>query len=476
MAGKIGKNRETRRIDHTPVRRHGASTGAGEGTGVTAPPVPPTVPAPTGLNLVAVLSFAVGQGSARINATWVGDETYASETYALQLATDAGFTTLIGTFNTPPNQASASVDGIPLNTTVYGRVRTIVGASASDWSATDSVTTPAADTVAPAVPTSVAASFMNAGDLSVTWVNPTSPNFRAVEIKIYASNGGALLAPPVLDASGSFVWTAAQNLTATGQVGDPSLYVELRSVNWYAAYSAVVSASATKAVPANVSGLTTSWAGDTGAAGPDCLISWTGATDANKWDLLINGHLYIRTVPFFLYTLDNNRADHAGVPDPSLGLSIRAQDGLKQYSASSTTLTATNAAPAAPTVTLTGGFSLLIGQVTSARAADFLAYEYQWLRDTVVQRTLESAASEQQYELGAVGDEGAHSWQVKVRQKDVFGQFSSVTNSSTVVVDALTIAMLRSGAMYSDIDLNANAVLAALKDNIRGSGGIAYNP
>jgi len=58
---------------------------------------------------------------------------------------------------------------------------------------------------------------------------------------------------------------------------------------------------------------------------------------------------------------------------------------------------------------------------------------------------------------------------------DVFGQLSSETLSSTLVVDTLTIAELRAEAIYSDSASTAAATLkAALADDNRSSGGISY--
>jgi hypothetical protein len=257
-----------------------------------------------------------------------------------------------------------------------------VGTTQSDWSATVSETTPA-DTTPPAAPTSQAAAFINGGDLVVTWTNPTSNNFRDVEIKIYESASKVTLYDTFYDATQRFVWPVRANLQAASNVGDPSLYVELRSRSWGNVFSTSVNASATKA------------------------------------------------------------------------------------------------APSAPTVTLTGGFSLLVCQVTSTPESVYSKFEYVWKRDGVTVRTLVSPATEQQYETGASGDEGSHSWTCTVRQLDAFGQGSGWTVSGAVALDTLTISYLRSGAFYSDSDSNtftppASGTLAALKDNNTASGGVNY--
>ena len=67
-----------------------------------------------------------------------------------------------------------------------------------------------------------------------------------------------------------------------------------------------------------------------------------------------------------------------------------------------------------------------------------------------------------------------HSWTCTVRQKDAFGQYSTATASGAVVLDAITIGSLRSGAVYRDDLGTAAATLDALKDAETASGGITY--
>lgn len=474
MKSSIGKYRETRRIDAQPA--HPFSVASGDGSGLTIAPAPPVMSPPGTPTLSTTLTYSAVTSAARIDASWSGLETYDLETYAVQISTDSSFATDFETYTTAPNQTTASIDNRRLNTTYYVRVRTIVGSTPSEWSAAASITTPAADTVAPAVPTSVAAAFIGSGDLVITWVNPTSVNFQNVEIKIYASNGGALLAGPIFDATGRYVWTAAQNLAATSNAGDPSLYVELRSHNWYTAYSAVVSASATKSAP-------TAPTISVDFTGPDAVFTITPPSDAAYLSFVADTSVTARKISLvnrLVYTLDTNRLDHSGTPDPSLAYSFTAVDGLNQ-SSSATTGTATNAAPTPPTVALSaGGNSGLLCQVTSGPAVDFAAYEYKWTRDgSTVVRTLESPSAEQSYEAGAAGDAGVHTWTCTVRQKDVFGQYSTATASSSVTLDNLTIDYLRSGAFYSDdaggtFSSPASGTLASLKDGNTTSGGVSY--
>jgi hypothetical protein len=83
--------------------------------------------------------------------------------------------------------------------------------------------------------------------------------------------------------------------------------------------------------------------------------------------------------------------------------------------------------------------------------------------------------------MSAAADSGAHSWTVVVRQKDLFGQYSSTTTSSAVTVDALTIDYLRGSLAYADsigstFTPPSGGTLAQLKDGVTTGGGPAYNP
>jgi hypothetical protein len=478
----IGKHRVIRRIDAQPDNPFGvagADSDAVSGFNQAAPPVQPTIPTPTLLSLTPSLLQSAVTPSAQIAAVWSSLETYNSETYRVQVATDAGFTQLIGTYATGQNQSNAVIAPLKTSTTYYVRVQTIVTNSSSGWSNVLSTTT-GADTTAPAAPSAQAGAFAGIGDFVITWTNPTSANFRDVEITIYESASKITLYGTFYDATQRFVWPAAANLAATSGAGDVSLYAELRSRSWGGVFSSAVNTGLiTKAAPATPSSISQSWSGDTGAAGADWTISWGAQSDAAYYLLNINAlgarRVYGNT---YTYTLDKNIADNAGA-DPTLSYSLIAVDGLNQSSTAATG-TATNAAPAAPTVALAGGaMSLLVATVTTAGAADFAAWEFVWKRDGTTVRTLESKASEQQYELGAAGDSGAHSWTVVVRQKDLFGQYSTTTTSSAVVLDTLTIDYLRAGLSYSDSDGNtftppASGTLAALKDGVTVSGGVTY--
>lgn len=461
------KDRVVRRLDIKPILSVGSSTD--ETAESPAPPAYPSVPPPDTIVLSTSIVYSSGTPLARITASWnappAADPVVTS--YYVQISTSSSFLDGV-TATYPAHTNSATLDGLKPNTHYYIRIATRVSGVLSDWSESADITTPL-DTTPPSAPSSLAAAFVNAGDLLITWTNPSEANFRNVEISIYESASKSTLYWRAYSASGRYVFTAAMNGQATSYAYDPSLYVELRSRNWHEYYSGAATASATLAAPSAPAGLTTSWDSDSGTAGPDCAISWT-AVAGLRYRLTIDGVARdLGASSRYTYTLDTNRAEHGGTPDPVLSLSLVAIDGLLQTSSAATT-TATNAAPSAPTVTLTDGMGFILARVTSSPPADFAAYEYAWKLGGTPQLTLESAAAEQQYEAATAG-----TWTVAVRVKDAFGQYSSATTSAAVVHDPLTVALLRAGAQYTD-DLGTSATaLAALKDDVLSSGGISYS-
>lgn len=474
------KDRVTRRIDARPQIEFGQVSAVIEAVAADAPPDPASIPYPIDLALATALTYSAVTPSANIYATWTpydGPGLF----YALQCSTDSAFAdSVTETYRTAVGVGSLVIENRHVGTLYYVRIATIADFVQSEWSASVSITTPL-DTTPPAVPTSAAAAFAGVGDLVISWTNPASLNFRDVEISIWSNSGKTVQLALLYDATGRRVWTAAENLAATSGAGDPSVYVELRSRSYGNAYStAVVVGTITKAVPATPGTIVQSWSGDTGTAGADLVIAWASQADAASFSLSLNGltarRIYGTT---YTYPLDRNIADNT-TADPTITYSLIAVDGLNQSSTAATG-TATNAAPPAPTVALAGGFSLIVATVTGTKAGDFAAYEYVFKRDGTTVRTLESAASEQQYELSAAGDSGSHSWTVAVRQKDLFAQYSSATTSSAVVMDALTLDFLRGSLAFTDSDSNtfsppSSGTLAVLKDGTTGSGGVTYAP
>lgn len=379
----IGKRKIQLRIDaqpDNPFGSAGADSDAASGFNQAAPPILPTIPAPTLLSLTPSLLQSAVTPSAQIAVVWSNLETYATETYRVQVATDSGFTALVGTWATGQNQSNAVIAPLKTSTTYYVRVQTIVTNSNSGWSNVLSTTT-GADTTTPAQPSGAAATFAGIGDLVVTWTNPTSSNFEHVEISIWDSASKTTLLGTFYDASQRFVWSAAQNLVATSNVGDPVVYVELKSQSYAAVFSAAVVVG-----------------------------------------------------------------------------------------------TITKAVPATPTVTLVKSAThQLVATISSTRGVDVARYEFVFKRDGTTVATKLATDNFALYELSAAADAGYHSWTVVARAQDGLNQFSaSSAASSAVVVDLLTLDLLRSGLLYSDSDSNTSTTLASLKDGVTASGGVSY--
>ena len=469
MAARIGKHKPTRRIDRPAAAPAGVASG--EGSGFTAPPATPAPPAPTGLTLATALTYSAVTPTARITATWSGMESYDLETYAVQISTDPTFVTDFRVSTTAPNQTSISIDNLRTLTTYYVRVRTVVGTTPSDWSAAASITT-GQDLVAPAAVSGITWQWLANGDLVLTWTVPSSENYKDAEVRIYTSSAKTLQLRTLYGRNGAS-YTAAMNYADTSNAPLAAVYVEVASRSYSNVYGPVATPATNpnKARPANVSGLTTSWAGDTGVAGSSCLVSWANAGDAVKWRLTVDGVARDLTVTSYDYALDRNRAEHSTLPDPSLALSIVAIDGLGQTSTTAATLTAANARPPATALTIAPGFSTIGVSLVASLAADVKDYVLRIVKDGTTVRTVRTVAASSIHDLSSTG---SGSYQIGVSVADVFEQLSAETLSAAVTIEPLTLAELRADASYDDDMGTASATLDSLKDANTASGGISY--
>jgi len=459
-----GKQRYIRSID-IPLTGAFDAGADPNGTAAIAPPVQPSIGAPTNLALTTANERNASTPTSNIGATWYPPPGTAPSSYVVQWSTNSAFPDP-GTNGQGATATATTISGLIPATVYYVRVAAIVANLVSDWSAVVSITTQA-DVVPPDPVTALASSFQGSGDLVVTWVNPSSANLKDVVVSIYTGPSGTLLAT-LYNTTQRLTWTAAQNLAATGGAGDASLWIDVQARSWGNTLSTIVNTSASKAAP-------TAPTISVDFTGADAVYTITAPSDAARLSFVADTSVTARVLPIssrYTYSFDQNRVDHSGTADPSLAYSFTAVDGLGQAS-TATSGTATNAAPSAPTVTLDVGQNELVCRVTSAAAADFAAYEYVWKKDGSAVLTQESSGFEQQYAAQS-GDEGAHSWTCTVRQRDLFGQYSTATVSSTVTMDALTIAYLRSGLLFSDSVGTSVSTLAVLKDNNLASGGISY--
>lgn len=340
------KRRVMRAIDLPAAVQGGGGIPVGT-TEASLPPPPRSIPAPTGVTVSSSgVERSASTPTAYLVVSWRPVLNINLDKYEVQIAQNPAFTLNARTeVATPGSYSGVTVGNLTVNTLYYVRVRAVVRALEGEWSSPASATTPT-DTAPPNPPTAVSVAFINAGDLEVRWTNPTNANFRDVEIAVYSDASKTTRWELVTNATGLWRWSATENLARTSSVGDPTVYVELRSRSFSNVFSTPVSGSATKSRPANVSGVVASWDGATGT----CTFRWTAQSDAARYDLSIDGGTAKRiTGTEYLYPLALNRQEHSGTPDPDLSWSLIAVDGLNQTSLTPTTGTASLPRPATPT-------------------------------------------------------------------------------------------------------------------------------
>jgi hypothetical protein len=445
----------------------GSVSGGGEtlsSTGSVVAPGIPTPGAPENLTLVSnTIARSSASAMARVVVSWTPPNGVPAQSYFVEAATDSGFSNIF--FRGDIQALSATIDVTPA-TAIWIRVSARSAAGTSPPCTPISLTT-ATDTTASAQPTGFSATMIGAGDLIVTWTNPTTENFRDVEIRIWESASKTTLYHTGYSATSPYTWTAAANRQAGSGAPDPSVYIELRSRTWAGVLNSTSppSATATKSAPGTPAGLASDF------TGPDLVLTWTVATDAASYRLTLDG--VARTVigGRYVYVYDQNRQEHSGTADPVISVSLVAVDALDQ-AGSAATATATNAAPAAPaSVTLVTGFSSFMASVSATEPPDFAAYRWRIIQTSpsAADITYDSQATLQTREVAA-----AASYQVGVRMVDVFGQQGTETLSSSSALDALTLADLRLDCTYRDSDSNTAGTLNSLKDGVTASGGVTY--
>jgi hypothetical protein len=436
-----------------------------------APPAQPTIDAPINLSLSSSIVYSSAAPQAAIDATWDSVGQATPSYYVIQVSLSSSFTAS-GTITTQAIGASAHIEGLTPGTLYYVRVKAVAGRLGGDWSDTESITTDT-DTVPAGVPTSVTATWIGIGDLLIVWTNPTEANLKDVQVVIRASSGGTVLRT-AYSATGRVLYTLAMNLADTAGVGDSSLYTELTSRTFSNVFGTTVNTGlVTKAVPATPASLTHTWSGDTnnnGLAGASWTLKWTRANDAARYHLTLDG--VARSVSgnadSYDYPLALNISEHSGTPDPILDYSLVAVDGFGQSSAAASG-TATNEEPPTTAIAIAAGFSALAASATPSTVADFRDYTFRVILGGVTQATYRSTSPDQTYKATVAG-----SYTVGVKVNDLFGQASTETISSAVVLDALTIEELRSELSYTSDDGQTQANLNKLKDGDLATGATSH--
>jgi hypothetical protein len=470
--------RRPRRIDlKLPPSGGGATADA-----ATTEPVPPAIPAPPAPSGLTVEDTFLIQSAvtpqAGANLAWYAPSGLVPDRYALQWATNSGFTTPTTRDVPGGGQTTAGVDGLPVGTAVYFRVAAVVRGVQGAWSNTASATMPA-DTTAPAAPTHASTAYTWSGltgDLTINWVNPTSANFRDVRVRIYASNGGTLYRE-VYSATGAYTWTLGQHFTDTSNTPDPAVYVVLTSRSWGGVFSATdLTFSPAIGAPTTPAGFASSWAADDGTASADLLFTWTRSNAVADYQLTLNGTA--RRVGHndrYLLTFAQNQAENGGTADPSiLNAALVAVDALGQVSGTPAFLTPTNAAPPATTVTAFAGSSAVGLTITPSAARDLKDYRVRVYLATVLVDTVYVPNARPTITI----QHGDGSYTFDVSARDLFDQVGTAS-AQTAAVDLVDwdafLDELRSGAVYSDqLATAAETLHDAYTDDNRASGGVAY--
>lgn len=325
-------------------------TGAGGVPLVTeaaAPQQPrPEAAAPFGLYLIESGFERSGPSpTAYAEVGWFpGPGTPVSTTWELQWSTASDFSAaprLKATTN--PGEATGLIPG-----TTYLRARAVVAGRPGAWSAALAVTVAPLSDAPPAAPTGLTWDWSPiTGDLTVRWTAPAGEQVRGVQLRILTGAGGSVLRTVPLITNDVFVWTLAMQRADRG-VPSAALpgtaHLIANAISWAGNLSSDVTATATLAAPANVTGATATWDGATGA----CTWRWTSVAGVATYRLTIDG--VARTVGdvAYSYPLAQNRVEHSGTADPALTWSLVAVDALGQVSATPASGTATLAAPATP--------------------------------------------------------------------------------------------------------------------------------
>lgn len=332
-----------------------------------------------------------------------------------------------------------------------------------NWSASGTVYSTSVDTTAtltaPANVTGVQATVNGAtGEVVFRW-NAIASNITGYRIRVNNVDRNV--------STNEYRYSLAQNIIDNGG-GSPLTTIPYNIVA-FNIFNQVSSAAATGTAaftaPATPAGLTVNF------NTVDCSFKWTAGTDVAGYRLEIDTN--VRNLGFtnqYTYTLAQNALEHSNNPDHTLTYILTAYNAVGQSTSTAST-NITSPAPNAPTaVTLTAYFNVLVANITGhVRLPTHNRYKYLFRKDGSDFITIYSAENIASTELNATG-----SYIVRVSAEDVFNRSSNTFDSATVSPDVLTLAELRSAAIYSDSVGTAVATLNSLKDDNRTSGGVGY--
>jgi len=430
------------------------------------PPATGTVLGPYNLQLLSQGIMRSAQAPlAFVNIGWEAAPFSNPEYYNVEWAENSSFT------DSQQKRAytrSAQVEGLKVNQTYYFRVKAVLGSVYSDFSEVLSVLT-LSDPTVPAQVTALSATFSKS-DLVISWAKPLDEVFKDVTIKIYDITHTTLYATLHSSAT-QIVWTADQNLTASGGVGLTAVSIDVLSRSWNNVESAAVNTTVSATTPATPNPVS-NWTSDTGKADEDLVISNLSYADADFHEITLDSVTYVTNEPIFTYRYDSNVSHHTPTltsGDPNLSYTIRSKTKLNKVSVAAAG-TWINAAPSGAWFSLSAfaGFSQIAAQVSvlsNVIIQDFDHYEWALVSGAVNYVNFNSTTPDVTIQTPQAG-----SYQVSVKAVDKFNQKSPAILSSILVVDSLTIEQLRAETYYVD-DLGATSpALNFLKDDVLGSG------
>jgi hypothetical protein len=372
---------------------------------------------------------------------------------------------------------SATIDGLKANgITYYFRVQAVVSGIYSDFSETLAVVT-MADTTPPPDVTDAAAAF-EYSDLVITYEIPTSEILKDVKIDIYNA-AHTIHYGTFYTRSERFVWTAEQNIFATGGVPLTSVDIDIHTRSWTNEPSVTgVFLTATAPIPDTPTGYSSNWIGDAGLASADFVTAWLASANADSYDVTVDGIAYSTRDTRFVYRYDKNVADHTPTlasGDPSFVWLLAARDKLGQVSVP-VNVTVTNAAPpnGVMSMSVSPGFTTLgatVGLTSSTIVQDFDHFEWQVWNGSTYVRTINTPDPSVIFDLAAFG---SGTYTPSVTMVDKFNQRSTTLSGAPQVLDVLTIEQLRAETQYTDSLGTSAAILARLKDGVLYDGSGAY--
>lgn len=462
-------NRPNRRIDaRSEITGGGGIIDTG---GAVAAPAVPLPPAPTGLTVESSgLERSAVTPTALANLRWRPPPNVAVLKYVIQWAIDAGFTTPSGL---DAFGDSGAVGGLPTGRTVWFRIQSINPAGvAGPFSAAISALMPA-DTIPPDAPSSPVIEWSGrTGDALIKWTGSPSANLKHYRVRVLSGDG---LTELHVDVSGSpfYTFSRDQHRRATGGVFQTSIRVRIAAVSWGNIASGEVEATATLSPPAQPTNVRHNWQNDTGTAEADLEFAWDLGTEAAGYELVLDSvarSLALQSI--YSYPLSVNRQEHGVNPDPVISWSLRAVNALGQFSTAATG-TATNAAPPAVTISISGTVNVLEYTLGANTARDADGYRVRLYKGAGVVATIRTYESWGAIDISGYGD-GAYS--ADVTPYDLFGQPGSVTTSATITLDPISLSEIRAGISYrDDLGTNVDTLKQRLADDSRVAPGISYS-